>query len=105
MKITMLKEIEILSIRYSIHWDKSNDAGSFSMSNSLINIGIKNYKKDPLYTFSVLSHEIMEVILTMMGASYSNSRTRDNYLFNYDHQTYENAIQIFSQTISKFIKQ
>ena len=51
----------------------------------------------------ILSHEIMEIILSMMGARFSNGRTMDNYLFNFCHQTFENAIQVHTQTISKFI--
>jgi hypothetical protein len=103
MKIKQIKEIEILSCKFIIKWDKTTDAGSFSWSNNSLMIGIRNYKYDSLYTFSVLSHEIMEIILTGMGARFDNSRTNDNFLFNFDHQTFENAIQIHSQTMSKFI--
>jgi hypothetical protein len=103
MTIKQLKQIEILSFRFSIEWDDTNDGGSFNLAESSITIGIKSMDKDPLYTFSVLSHEIMEVVLLGLGARYSNKRTGDNYLFMFDHQTFENAIQIHAQAISKFI--
>ena len=104
MEIRFLKNIEILSSNFAIIWDKKTDAGSFSWTDSTITIGIRSYKKDPLYTFQVLSHEIMEIILVGMGARFENGRTRENYLFNFDHQTFENAIQIHTQTIVKFLK-
>jgi len=104
VKIKMIKEVEILSSTFKIVWDKTNDAGSFSWSNSEIKIGIKSMLKDPLYTLQVISHELMEIILVGMGGRFVNNRTGENYLFNFDHQTFENAMQIHTQTISKFIQ-
>lgn len=101
MKIKFIKQVEILSINFRIEWDKTSDGGYFNCADSLIKIGIKSYKKDPLYTVGILSHEIMEVILVMMGARYDSGRTT-NYLFNFDHQIFENAIQIHIQTLNKF---
>lgn len=103
VKIKMIKSIDILSSRFSIIWDKSHDGGSFSWAEMKIVVGVKSYKKDPTYTLSILSHEIMELILSMMGARFENGRTRDNYLFNFDHQTFENAIQIHAMALSKFL--
>lgn len=104
MEIKFIKKVEILSSNFDVIWDKTSDGGSFDWNNNTIIVGIKSYKKDPLYTFSILSHEIMEVILVGMGARFGNGRTMDNYLFNFDHQTFENAIQIHIQALSKFIK-
>jgi hypothetical protein len=104
MQIKFIKNIEVMSSNFSVIWDKTNDAGSFSWSKSEITIGIKSIKKDPLYTFSIISHELMELILVTMGARFQNGRTGDNYLFNFDHQTFENAIQIHTQSLSKFLK-
>ena len=105
MNIKFIKEIEILSSKFTVVWDKTNDGGTFSWSKSEINIGIKSFKKDPLYTFQILSHELFEIILVGMGARFASGRTSENYLFSFDHQTFENAIQIHSQALSKFIKQ
>lgn len=103
IKIKFPKEIEILSSVYSVTYDKSHGGGSFDCAKSTITIGIKSIKNDPKYVFSVISHELMEIILAMMGGRFENMRTGDNYLFNFDHQTFENAIQIHAQALSKFI--
>jgi len=103
IKLVFLKNIEILSANFSVVWDRSTDGGSFSWAKCEIVVGTRSYKKDPLYTMSVLSHEIMELILSSMGGRFSNSRTADCYLFNFDHQTFETAIQIHTQALSKFI--
>ena len=105
MKLNFIKKIQILSFDLSVKWDKTHDGGSFDLENSEITIGIKNYHKDPSYTFSIISHEIMEMILACMNARYSSSRMDNNYLFNFGHQTFENAIQIHAGAISKFINQ
>lgn len=104
MEFKLIKEIEILSSVFKIKYDKTTDAGSFSWGKTEIFIGIKSIKTDPSYTFSIISHEVMEIILTGMGGRFENSRTASNFLFNFDHQTFENAIQIHSQALSKFIK-
>ena len=104
MKINKIKNIEILSACFTVIYDKTMDGGNFSWGNATITIGIKSIDTDPGYTFSVISHEVMEIILTGMGARFESSRTANNYLFNFDHQTFETAIQIHAQTISKFIK-
>lgn len=101
--IKFIKNIEILSSNFKIIWNKKSDGGSFSWSDGIIEIGIKSYKTDPLYTLNILNHEIMEVILVGLGARFSNGRTMDNYLFNFDHQTFETAIKIYTQTINKFL--
>ncbi len=93
-----------MSSNFNVVWDKTNDDGSFSWSNCEIKIGIKSYKKDPLYTWSIISHEVMELLLGTMGGRFINGRTGENYLFNFDHQTFENAIQIHTAILSKFIK-
>lgn len=64
---------------------------------------MKTIKEDPLYVLSIISHEIMEVILAMKGCRFENSRTMDNYLFNFNHQEFENAIQLHTQAMINFI--
>ncbi len=98
------KTIDVLSSVFTIEYDKTHNGGSFSWSNMKIVIGIKDVRIDPTYTLSIISHEIMELILGMMGGRFENSRIQGNYLFNFDHQTFENAIQIHSMLITKFIK-
>lgn len=100
--IKQLKEIEILSCTFTIEWDKKSNGGSFYLAEGKLIVGTKSIKEDPLYTMSILNHEIMEIILQLMGARYQNGRS-EGYVFNFDHQTFENAIQIYTQTINKFI--
>ena len=104
MEIKFIKSVEILSSNFRVIWDKKTDGGNFSWSKGEITVGIKSIKTDPVWALQVLSHEIMEVIFSGMGARFDSSRTGDNYLFNFDHQTFENAIQIHAQALSKFIK-
>ena len=63
IKIKLLKDVEILSSVYKITYDNKNNGGSFSCSKATINIGTSCIKNDPLYTLSVISHEIFELIL------------------------------------------
>lgn len=105
MELKFIKEVVILSCRFKVIYDKKTDAGEFMWGEKdIITIGIKNYKNNPEYTISILTHELMELILSMIGARYSHSRIDNNYLFNYDHQTFENSIQVFTETFNKFIK-
>lgn len=104
IELKFIKQIEILAITFKIEWDKTSNGGSFSSGKGIISIGTKSYKTDPLYTMNILSHELMEIILCSMGARFGSSRTGENYLFNFDHQTFENAIELHTQALSKFIK-
>lgn len=104
MKLKLPTEIEILSSVYQVTYDKKDAGGSFNCAESTIRIGIKTIKNDPNYVFSIISHELMEIILAMMGGRFENMRTIDNYLFNFDHQTFENAIQLHAQLLTKFIQ-
>lgn len=104
MKINRIKSIIILSNEFVIKYDNTHCGGSFSWVKSEIIIGVKSIKETPLYTYSIISHEIMELILVGMGARFYSGRTGDNYLFNFDHQTFETAIQIHTQAMYEFIK-
>lgn len=103
LKLNLLKEIDILSSTYKITYNKEHGGGYFDRGKSSIEIGVKPIKNDPLWVFGVISHEIMEVILCTMGGRFENGRTGENYLFNFDHQIFENAIQTHAQIIHKFI--
>ena len=103
MKLKLIKEVEILASKFTILYDKNSDGGSFNWANTEIKTGIKSIQKDPSYIFSIISHEIMEVILVSMGARFQSGREQEGYLFNFSHQTFENAIEIHSMALSKFI--
>lgn len=104
IQIKQIPQINILSSTFTLAWDKTSNGGYFSFSSGQIKIGIKDIKKDPIYVLSVISHEVMEIILVSMGARFDNERTGENYLFNFDHQTFENAIQIHTEIMQKFTK-
>lgn len=103
VKLNFIKKVTILSGQFDIIWDKTHDGASFSWTDCEIKIGTLSYHKDPVYTLGILSHEIMELIFVGMGARYQSVRD-GTYLFNFSHQTFENAIQIHIQALSKFIK-
>jgi len=103
MKIKQIKEITILANRFDIIWDKTHSGGSFSLGGETIEIGCKHIKTDPVYVMSIISHEVMECILAISGGRYESSREQGKYLFNFDHQTFENAIQLHAEAILKFL--
>lgn len=103
-KIKLIKEIEIMSSLFQVEYDKEGDGGKFSLPEAKITIGIKSIKTDPLYTFAVISHEIMEAVLCCMGCRFHSTRTGENYLFNFNHMEFEIAIKIHAQALSKFLK-
>ena len=103
MKLKFPKTVNILSSTYAVLYDKSHNGGSFSMSNCKITIGIKSVKIDPNWTFNIISHEIMELVLSSMGGRFENGRTSDNFLFNFDHMTFESAIQVHADALRQFI--
>ena len=96
------KKIVILGNTFDMVYDKTHNGGSFDFAKCKIEIGIKSIDTDPLYVYSIISHEVMEAILECMGARYNHPRISNNYLFNFNHQTFENAIQIHTEIMSKF---
>lgn len=102
MKLKFIKKIDILGSAFNVIWDKTSNGGSFSWGESRITVGCKDYKKDPTYTFNVLSHEIMEALLVGLGARYGNGREA-LFLFSFNHQTFETAVELHAQALSKFL--
>ena len=102
--IKFIKKIDVMGSTFSVKWDKTTTAGSWSWINSEYVIGIEGIEKDPLYVMNTISHELMESILVMMGARYESGRETGKYLFSFDHQTFENAISIHAQALNQFLK-
>ena len=105
MKLNLIKQVSIFTYVFDIEYDKNSDGASFSFTNRIMKIGIKSIKKDPKYVLSIISHELMEAIFIQLGARYDNICIENNYLFSFNHQTFENAIQIHTELLTKFIKQ
>jgi hypothetical protein len=104
MKINQLKQITILSNTFDIVWNKTHNGGSFSFGSGVIEIGTQCLKKEPLYVYSIISHEVMEAIQVTMGTRFTNSREPDKYTFLQTHQEFENAIQLHTEIMVKFLK-
>jgi hypothetical protein len=104
MKIKLIKKIEILGSVMDVKYLNDGDYGSFSLSENLITIGIKSIEKDPIYTLSIISHEVMEAIMCYKGMRFENDRTKDNFLFNFSHQEFENMVQLHTMALTKFLK-
>lgn len=102
MKIKQVKQIVILANKVDITWDKTHGGGSFNLAEGKMNIGIKHIQNDPMYVLSIISHEIMEAIFVLMGARILGARLENNYIFHFDHQTFENAIQLHTELMLKF---
>lgn len=103
MKLKLPKEITVLTDRFDIHYDKTHNGASFSFRDSKMVVGIKAMPHNPIKTLGVISHELMEIILCSMGGRFYNDRISENYLFVFNHQTLENAIEIHTELLSKFI--
>lgn len=103
MKLKFPKQITILSDTFTIEYNKTHDGGDFSLRNSHINIGVRSVKTNPSLTLSVISHELMEIIYVTLGCRYSSVREENKYLFNFDHQSFETAVQLHSEALQKFI--
>ena len=104
MKLKLIKEVTFLSSRFNMVYDKTSSGGSFSYATREIKIGTKNLKSDPAFVLSIISHEIMEAILVSMGARWDNTRVEEYYHFHFDHQTFEDMINVHTQVLIQFIQ-
>jgi hypothetical protein len=100
--IKKIEEITILASKFKIDYNPNHNQGVLNYPEGLIEIGIKCLETDPLFTINIISHEIMEGILIAMGARYEHTLVDNNYLFSFNHQTFENAIQLHTEIMSKF---
>lgn len=104
MKIIFPEKIEILSYTFKIKQEESHAGGNFSFVDSKIIIGTKCLNDDPNYTFSVICHELMEVIHVALATRYDDASVEGNYKFFQDHKEFQNGISLFAIAIQKFIK-
>lgn len=102
MKLKKLKEIDILHTIVDIKWDKKSYGASFDIDNKIMVIGIKD--ADIGEIFMLLQHEIMEMLMVLMGYRYTDYANGGSYRFFLDHKEFEGLIQIYTVIIQKFIK-
>lgn len=60
-------------------------------------------EKDPNYVFSLIMHEISELLHTMLDTRYDDRNVRGNYKFFMDHKEFSNHNLLLSSYISKFL--
>lgn len=104
MIIKFPKSVNIISFYFDIITDDTIGGGHFDINESTITIGTKHLEKDPSYVFSVICHEVMEVISELTRTRYNDPSVDGNYKFFMDHKEFEMNIKVFSSIISQFIQ-
>lgn len=104
MQLKFPKKIIIGAMEFNIKYEKESYAGSFSYDDDEIIIGIKNYKEKPLYTLSVIIHELTEVLHCQMHTRFQPSDNLSNYLFSYSHKEHTKICQDLTGLLNNFIK-
>jgi len=102
MKIKRLKKIEVNSNIFNIVWDSKSYGGSFSYEDNRITIGCKD--KSPIYLFSIILHELLEICSLEMGIRYTKPATTCDYIFNLDHTQFTTLTNMAAGLTSKFIE-
>lgn len=103
MKIKKLKKIEILGTPFKIVWDQGSTDASFSYYEQLIRIGCEHIEKDPNYIFSLIMHEISELLHVILSTRYRDGNIENNYKFFMDHKEFSNHNLLLSSYITKFL--
>ena len=102
--IVFPKKIIIGTCTYNVFTNPEIDGGSFDTADCNLTIGIKSLKADPVYVWSVINHELMEIVFTVYRVRYTDPSVDKNYKFFMDHKEFENCMAEFSKLIVKFIK-
>lgn len=89
---------------YNVFTDVEMGGGSFNGSDSNLTIGTKYLESDPNYVWSVICHEIMEMIYVQFCVRYDDTSVEGNYKFFMDHKEFQNCISEFSKVIVQFLK-
>lgn len=103
MQIKKLKKIEILGTPFKIIWDQDNNDAGFNYYEQSIRIGCDLMEKDPNYVFSLIMHEISELLHVILSTRYRDGNIEDNYKFFMDHKEFSNHNLLLSSYISKFL--
>ena len=99
IKFKIPKKINILGSNYKVIRNKSHAGGVFSTGDNTIEIGTRNLKTDPCWTFQILVHEISEIIHVMLCTRYDDYSVKGNYRFFMDHKGFDNHNQILNGII------
>ena len=100
MILNRLKKITIGSLEFDIIWDKTTGGGHFSYRNREIMVGTKLGGD---YAFSILMHELKEIIQVEQGTRYERMDEHDNFHFNYTHAEHSDLCSRLAGLLIKFI--
>ncbi len=101
--ITFPKSVYVGSFMYNVELVHEEDGAYFNAAECKLRIGIKSFETDPNYTWSVINHEIMEMVFASFGVRYRDSSVNENWKFFMDHKEFENCINEFSKIIIQFL--
>ena len=90
LKYKIPDKIYIIAQEFLVIQTKEHGGGSFDFKESTIEIGIRDIETSPDYTFSILVHEISEVIHCFLNTRYHSYGSITDYKFVMDHKEFEN---------------
>ena len=100
LKYKIPNYITVVHQKFKVIKDKAHGGGSFDCSKSEIIIGTRDLEISPDYTFSVLIHEISELIhVNLLNTRYTDYGTANDYKFFMTHKEFETHNAILSSII------
>ena len=102
--IVFPEEITIGNFYYKVFTNKKQSGGSFNGAECRLTIGTEHLESDPNYVWSVINHEIMEMVFMSFGVRYQDTSVEGNYKFFMDHKEFELCMNEFSKVIVQFLK-
>lgn len=104
MKLKIPKTVKISTQTFKVEQDLKGYGGSFSFSEGKFVIGTKLLKDEPEHVFMIICHEVMEICTVIMKVRYRDTSVDENFKFFMDHKEFDILLEMFSVTISEFIK-
>lgn len=102
--IVFPEEVIVGNNYYKVYTDSEAGGGHFSGADCNLTIGTKYLHSDPNYVWSVICHEVMEMIYVNFGVRYDDQSVEGHYKFFMDHKEFQNCINEFSKVIVQFLK-
>lgn len=96
--------VVIGNTQYNLVLDPETGGGSFDGTECRLTIGTKFLEIDPNYVWSVINHEIMEIVCAVNCVRYHDTSVEGNYKFFMDHKEFELCINEFARVIVQFLK-
>ena len=102
--IVFPRKVIIGPMTYNVIADPKTDGGSFDSLECKLTIGTKSLKKDPTYVWSIINHEVMEIVCATQRVRYDDPSVEGDYKFFMSHKEFENCMSEFSKVIVQFLK-